>query len=302
MAAFRTLRAANTARQQEWDKDDRITLTYRLNELAGETGEACNVGKKLERERLGIRGSRASVRDLADELADVVICADLVAMGEGIDLQQAVINKFNATSRKVGLSTMLANEANPTRSDSQVAHRFRFAADILEGMSEGIDGDRLGALIRWALHGQPGQDEGEALIRIFEAPHQAAEDEAGWVGDTRAEAIADIARITAEAEAIDVADAAAGRVVTQIAGVAAGLGWQAGEPAMEIAGGIVSYLANHPEQLERFMREGGEMMIDGTIKAEEGALTWRAVTGEMMNAAEYAKRREAAQTTSAPKS
>lgn len=199
--AFLTLRAANVARQQEWDQDARITLSYRLNELAGETGEACNVGKKLERERLGIRGSRASVGDLAAELADVVICADLVAMGEGIDLQQAVIDKFNGTSRKVGLSTMLANESHPTRSDAQVAHRFRFAADILEGMSEGIDGDRLGALIRWTLHGHPGHDEGEALIRIFEAPHHAAEDEAGWVGDTRAATVADITRVTAEAEA-----------------------------------------------------------------------------------------------------
>lgn len=108
MAAHYTLRAANIARQAEWDADSRITLTYRLNELAGETGEACNVGKKLERERLGIRGSRATVQDLADELADVVICADLVALGEGIDLAAAVARKFNATSEKVGLETRLA--------------------------------------------------------------------------------------------------------------------------------------------------------------------------------------------------
>lgn len=102
------LRHANLARQAEWDKDDRITLTYRANELAGETGEACNVAKKLERERLGIRGSRATVQDLADELADVVICADLVAMHEGIDLDEAVERKFNATSEKVGLVTRLS--------------------------------------------------------------------------------------------------------------------------------------------------------------------------------------------------
>lgn len=196
----RTLRAANIARQKEWDADNQLTLTYRLNELAGETGEACNIGKKIERERLGIVGSRATVRDLAEELADVVICADLVAMGEGIDLDQAVINKFNRTSAKVGMKTQLANGAHPSRGDAQVAHRFRFAADILEGMTEGVDGDRLGALVRWALHGKVGGDEREHLIRIFEAPHQAAEDEEGWVGDTRAEAIADIERVTAEAE------------------------------------------------------------------------------------------------------
>lgn len=102
-----SLRAANIARQAEWDPSDKITLTYRLNELAGETGEACNVGKKIERERLGIRGSRDTVEHLAEELADVVICADLVAMAEGIDLDAAVVAKFNATSEKVGLKTRL---------------------------------------------------------------------------------------------------------------------------------------------------------------------------------------------------
>lgn len=102
-----TLRAANLARQAEWDKDDRITAAYRGNEMAGEVGEACNVIKKLERERLGIRGSRASVDQLAEELADVVICADLIAMSFGIDLDMAIAHKFNLTSEKVGLKTRL---------------------------------------------------------------------------------------------------------------------------------------------------------------------------------------------------
>lgn len=100
-----TLRQANTSRQKEWDKDGKISLSYRGNELAGETGEACNVIKKLERERLGIKGSRATKEDLASELADVIICADLVAMYEGIDLDHAVKKKFNETSEKVGLRT-----------------------------------------------------------------------------------------------------------------------------------------------------------------------------------------------------
>ncbi len=70
-------------------------------------GEACNVVKKLERERHGWRGSRATLDDLAQELADVVICADLCAVTAGIDLDAAVVAKFNATSRKQGLSTLL---------------------------------------------------------------------------------------------------------------------------------------------------------------------------------------------------
>lgn len=107
MTVYTTLRAANVARQLEWDNEGRIDAAYRGNELAGEVGEACNVIKKLERERRGIRGSRATVAELADELADVVICADLIAMQYGIDLDAAVARKFNATSEKVALDTRL---------------------------------------------------------------------------------------------------------------------------------------------------------------------------------------------------
>ena len=84
------LREANAARQAEWDPDDRITLSYRGNELAGETGEACNKIKKLERERLGLRGTRATLGELAEELADVVITAHAVALLRGIDLTRAI--------------------------------------------------------------------------------------------------------------------------------------------------------------------------------------------------------------------
>lgn len=107
MTGFDTLRRANEARQREWDAGNQIDMAYRGNELAGEVGEACNVIKKLERERLGIRGSRATVEQLADELADVIICVDLIAMTAGIDLAAAVREKFNATSEKVGLLTRL---------------------------------------------------------------------------------------------------------------------------------------------------------------------------------------------------
>ncbi len=104
---YSTLRAANSARQKEWDTGNQLTLSYRGNELAGETGEACNVIKKLERERLGIAGSRDTKEHLAEELADVIICVDLIAMAEGIDMDAAVRAKFNATSEKVGLRTRL---------------------------------------------------------------------------------------------------------------------------------------------------------------------------------------------------
>lgn len=104
---YHTLREANAARQVLWDAGGQIDLSYRGNELAGETGEACNVIKKLERERLGIRGSRDTLAHLAEELADVVICADLIALAAGIDLDAAVRDKFNATSAKIDLPTRL---------------------------------------------------------------------------------------------------------------------------------------------------------------------------------------------------
>lgn len=104
---FDELRSANILRNKEWNPDDRLTLAYRGNELAGECGEACNELKKIERERLGIKGSRSSIEKLAEELADIVICVDLICMAENIILSQAVRDKFNATSMKVGLKTRL---------------------------------------------------------------------------------------------------------------------------------------------------------------------------------------------------
>lgn len=77
---MKELREANTRRQAEWDPDDAINADYRANELAGEAGEACNVLKKLHREAIGLRGTRATKEQLADEVADVVICQDLVGL------------------------------------------------------------------------------------------------------------------------------------------------------------------------------------------------------------------------------
>lgn len=105
---YTDLRSANIDRQAAWCPDQVPDLSFRGNELAGETGEVCNVIKKLERERLGWRGSRDTVEHLAEELADVVICADLCAISAGIDLNAAVVAKFNATSEKVGLPHRLS--------------------------------------------------------------------------------------------------------------------------------------------------------------------------------------------------
>ncbi|APH71436.1 MazG-like family protein [Aquibium oceanicum] len=119
------LQVAHVVRQEEWCPDQKPGLSFRGNEMAGEVGEtiealydhiaelgkaagrSSNVVKKLERERYGWRGSRATKAHLAEELADVVHTAVLCAITSGIDLEAAVIQKFNATSQKNGLATLL---------------------------------------------------------------------------------------------------------------------------------------------------------------------------------------------------
>lgn len=77
---MKELRASNIIRNRQWDPTHKIDLEFRINELIGEVGEACNILKKLERETLGLPGSRALVADLIDEFADIIICADLSGM------------------------------------------------------------------------------------------------------------------------------------------------------------------------------------------------------------------------------
>lgn len=105
------LRLANVERLKEWNPGNKTSHSYCGNELAGEVGEACNILKKLDREAMGMVGSRATIQDLADELADVIICADLAALNAGIDLfGKAVPEKLNKTSEKYGLKTKMKPE------------------------------------------------------------------------------------------------------------------------------------------------------------------------------------------------
>lgn len=76
---FTSLREANIERQFLWENGNNLKFPqkFRLLELQGEIGEACNVLKKMVRESLGAPGSRATKEDLCNELADVLICLDL---------------------------------------------------------------------------------------------------------------------------------------------------------------------------------------------------------------------------------
>ena len=101
------LRTANEKRHVEWAQGNDIPLSFRGVELAGEVGEACNEIKKLERTRIGIAGGKEGLADLTEELADVLICVDLIAMDLDIDLSAALRAKFNKTSEKLNLKTRL---------------------------------------------------------------------------------------------------------------------------------------------------------------------------------------------------
>lgn len=107
------LREANLNRQNEWPGYDpeKIGSLFRAAELAGEAGELVNAVKKLYRHENGIAGNKVSKDDLMvnlrEEIGDVLISLDLLAIEYEIDLAECTIDKFNKTSNEVGLDTTL---------------------------------------------------------------------------------------------------------------------------------------------------------------------------------------------------
>ena len=106
---FQGIRSANMARlpqfrdakgnicHKEPDGSD-WTLTDWMTAVAGETGELANFIKKVRRGDFTIDEAR---RDIAFEAADIVIYLDILCANAGIDLQEAIMTKFNLTSEKV---------------------------------------------------------------------------------------------------------------------------------------------------------------------------------------------------------
>lgn len=115
MLSFTDIRAKNVLRsERDWKhKLSDWSIAEWGNALAGECGEACNVMKKILRIDQNIRVELADktreqyVEDLAEELADVFLYLDLTAAAAGIDLQQAIIRKFNKKSAQIGSSIIL---------------------------------------------------------------------------------------------------------------------------------------------------------------------------------------------------
>lgn len=111
---FAELRFTNLSRGLRWhpDFDDPMSLTHWngadwSNAMQGEAGEAGNVVKKIRRHDTGLSLSKDDTRaeliaKLAEELADTIIYADLLAAYYGIDLGAAVREKFNIVSDREG--------------------------------------------------------------------------------------------------------------------------------------------------------------------------------------------------------
>lgn len=98
---FKRLRKTNLKRNKKAFGMNLTTwsLAEWSNAMAGECGEACNITKKIRR---GDKSLKKERKELAKEIADVVVYADLLSAAAGIDLEKAVINKFNEVSERKG--------------------------------------------------------------------------------------------------------------------------------------------------------------------------------------------------------
>lgn len=111
---FNTLRGGNRARLPQYknangepahepDGSD-WSLNDWMTAVAGEAGDLANLLKKVRRGDFTLEEGR---QDIADELADVAIYLDILAMRCGVDLGRAIISKFNRTSERVGSNVVL---------------------------------------------------------------------------------------------------------------------------------------------------------------------------------------------------
>lgn len=109
---FQELRTANGTRSEKWHGDTSWSLSDWGIAMMGEGGEACNVVKKLNRIRDGIVGNKGLSKEklmekLSEELADTAIYLDLLALHAGVDLEAAIVEKFNRVSVENGFPERL---------------------------------------------------------------------------------------------------------------------------------------------------------------------------------------------------
>jgi NTP pyrophosphatase (non-canonical NTP hydrolase) len=113
---FARLRERNQVRcEQKFHRVDSWRPWEWSNAMAGEVGEACNLTKKMARiwpSNHLIKWEQPETmehlqKELAREIADVVIYADLLATSMGLKLEDCIIEKFDITSEKIGSDVRL---------------------------------------------------------------------------------------------------------------------------------------------------------------------------------------------------
>lgn len=146
--SFFELREANGRRAIEWNPSG-VSLgpLFAAVELAGEVGELLNELKKRERHSRGLKGGKDDPQAIAMELADVVICVDLLARELGVDLSEAVVAKFNSTSEKHGFATRLSGDHDLVLRVAELEESLKRALDKWPYKFVMVDGDaRIAAL------------------------------------------------------------------------------------------------------------------------------------------------------------
>ena len=112
---FTAFRAANVRRCVKWHPEGIKSWSPAdwLTAVTGELGELASLLKMRNRERDGLPGNKFSPTDkqIADELADVITYLDLLAAALDVDLETAVIEKFNEVSERVGFDDRLIAKA-----------------------------------------------------------------------------------------------------------------------------------------------------------------------------------------------
>lgn len=105
MSFFKKLAELNATRQKEWDPDSKFDILFRALEHVSEAGELGNKIKKYWRATQVDVGSKTNLKEIEDEVGDVIVTLSLLCSDLGIDIEQSTINKFNATSEKYNLVT-----------------------------------------------------------------------------------------------------------------------------------------------------------------------------------------------------
>ena len=120
--SVREMQAVNKQRANRWHGNfESWSGLEWAGALCGEAGEAANIAKKLKRIESNIDGNVWSEHPLqmyqlkeklASECADTFLYLTLLASRYGIDLEEAIVDKFNAKSKEMGFPERMVYDTN----------------------------------------------------------------------------------------------------------------------------------------------------------------------------------------------